>query len=82
MFNSEELFLKCLELTKNDAYTRNVTMWCQAADGLYTFMKTKKEAEINNLRDMMKQKDSISVGVDISPAIPVMEFATESAEVS
>lgn len=45
MFNNDELMLKCLELTKNDAYTRNPTMWSTAADTLYNFIKTKTQAE-------------------------------------
>jgi hypothetical protein len=62
MLKVDELLLKCLELTKTDAYTRNTTMWCQAADSLYIFIKTKKEAEIEVLREMIKQTASVESG--------------------
>lgn len=74
MFNCDELFLKCLELTKNDAYTRNVTMWCQAADGLYTFIKTKRSAELASLKESV----AVSATSDMTLMKTVMPAYEES----
>lgn len=60
MYKFDELMFKCLELTKTEAYTRNTSMWTQAADSLYNFIKTKTKEEVEAIINMSTQKSEIA----------------------
>lgn len=58
MYKFDELMFKCLELTKTDAYTRNTSMWTQAADNLYNFIKAKTKEEVEAVIKISKQRET------------------------
>ncbi len=60
MFKVDELLIKCLELTKTEAYTRNTSMWTQAADSLYNFIEKKTNEKNDSIQDKaVEEMDSM-----------------------
>jgi hypothetical protein len=62
----DELYLRCLELTKNDAYTRNAKMWCETASVMFDCIKKKMDEEYAKMPSLVQKP----LGETANPANP------------